>query len=281
MGNNDIKSVAQFVESVINWKINGKRPIAFRGQAYWKWPTEPKIFRKDVGVYDHEKKIVRDLVSLHPQEFRDDNTMFDRLVRMQHFDLPTRLLDVTTNPLVALYFATEKHIADKTEQDGKVQGFSVPESRQRYYDSDLVSCLSNIANLTSEEKSDIASAFKLPKLEFNKSDAIRRLSWFIKIENPHFEPNIDKSDLNDPVYVKPKMSNRRIIAQYGAFMIYGRKLVRVKKDDDLLIHRLTIRSDAKGEIRKELEVLGIHASTLFPEIDKASDFIVRRYQNGA
>ena len=60
------------------------------------------------------------------------------LVRMQHYDLPTRLLDITTNPLIALYFAC----ADGVDYDGEVIIFQLPLARVRYFDSDTVSCLS-------------------------------------------------------------------------------------------------------------------------------------------
>ena len=207
--------------------------------------------------------------------------MFDRLVRMQHFELPTRLLDATTNPLVALYFVSAEYRQNGEPQDGKVQALFLPEERQRYFDSDRVSCMANLANLTVQEKKDIAKAYRLPKLEFNKQPVVQRLLWFVRIEKPHFEPMIDPKHLQHPVFVKPKMNNRRIIAQSGAFLIYGaRRLSSKEVDTDLRLSRAVVPADKKHEIRAQLERLGIHASSLFPEIDKAAEFIVKRYANG-
>jgi hypothetical protein len=277
-----ITSVSQFVDEVMDWTREGSSPVAFRGQRFQGWRTLPKIFRPEVGLYSHEKNAIRDLISIHPQEFRDDASMFDRLVRMQHFDLPTRLLDVTTNPLVALYFASAEFAIDGVPQDGKVQALFLPENRQRYFDSDRVSCMANLANLTSDEKKEMAKAYKLPRAEFNQHPAVQRLLWFVRLEKPSFVPNINPTDLELPVFVKPKMSNRRIIAQAGAFIIYGaRKLKVATVDNDLRLQRLVIPAGEKATIRAQLEKLGIHASALFPEIDKAAEFIAKRYVDAA
>jgi len=277
-----VQSVSDFVEHIMHWTRKGQRPVAFRGERFKSWQTQPKVFRPEVGLYNHEKKAVRDLISIHPQEFYNDETMFDRLVRMQHFGLPTRLLDVTTNPLVALYFASEKHQEDSVAQDGKVQALFLPEERQRYFDSDRVSCMANLANLTVEEKKEMAEAYKLDKDEFNQARVVKRLLWFVRLEKPHFEPKIDPKQLRQPVFVKPKMSNRRIIAQSGAFLIYGARRLRTREiDTDLGLSSAIVPADKKAEIRDQLERLGIHASSLFPEIDKAAGFIVKRYTDGS
>lgn len=278
-----VASVSDFVDFVLRWKREDQLPVAFRGEASKGWMTQPKVFRPDVGLYNHEKDAVRDLVSIHPQEFRDDETMFDRLVRMQHFELPTRLLDVTTNPLVALYFATSEYKNNEDEpQDGQVQALFLPEERQRYFDSDRVSCMANLANLTVKEKQEMAAAYKLDIGEFNEQSVVERLLWFVRIEKPHFEAKINPKHLQQPVFVKPKMSNRRIIAQSGAFLIYGARRLRIREvDTDLRLVRVIVPACNKAEIRDQLERLGIHASSLFPEIDKASGYIVRRYANGS
>ena len=67
--------------------------------------TQPGIFRPEFnGLLEDEKRVVRKMISVQPHEFASDETMFDKLVRMQHFGLPTRLLDVSRNALVALFF---------------------------------------------------------------------------------------------------------------------------------------------------------------------------------
>jgi hypothetical protein len=70
----------------------------YRGQRNGAWKNIPALFRPDLAkLAQNEKRAVRDLVSVHPNEFVGDETMFDRLVRMQHFGLPTRLMDVSQN----------------------------------------------------------------------------------------------------------------------------------------------------------------------------------------
>jgi len=68
----------------------------------------PSVFREQKYA-DSEHIIVRELVASHPGEFASDSTTLEQLARMQHYSLPTRLLDVTWNPLVALYFASNEY----------------------------------------------------------------------------------------------------------------------------------------------------------------------------
>ena len=236
---------------------------------------------------ENEKRAIRDLVAVHPQEFSTDLTMFDRLVRMQHFGLPTRLMDVSLNPLVALYFASDIG-PPGTPTDGVVTGFSVPSGREKYYDSDSVSCLANLANLTKTEKNKIiqirsdrtpGSSTKDEIARINKTHVYRRLHQFIRDEKSYFLPAISPVDLFKPYYVHPKLSNRRISAQSGGFIIFGlqphRKINFEYKIDET---RFVVPHAAKEGIRKSLEILGISDSSLFPEIDREAKRIEASYR---
>lgn len=273
-----IYSVSGFVEHVVKWKLDEFPPTAFRGQSHYGWTSLPKIFRNENDIYNSESLAVRDIVSLHPGEFESDKTMFDRLVRMQHFGLPTRLLDVTINPLVALWFASAPSLVSD-EYHGSVQALLVPNDRQRYYDSDRVSCMANIANLTKNQKELLLEkAMSIKDInEFNETQIADILVFNVGMEKPHFRKLINPSDLLRPIYVKPKMSNKRIIAQSGAFMLYGASLNPGDLGNRLRQDRIWIHEEDKTTIRDDLAMLGIHERTLFPEIDKSAKFISESY----
>lgn len=60
-----------------------------------------------------EHKLMQIPLQKSPTEFRNLNSMFDIMTKYQHYGMCTRLLDLTTNPLVAFYFACKKHGAVK------------------------------------------------------------------------------------------------------------------------------------------------------------------------
>lgn len=241
----------------------------YRGHANQTYTLQPSLFRKK----EHrrvEKNILRELISIQPSEFRDDLTAFERLVRMQHYGLPTRLLDFTYNPLVGLYFAC----SDNTN-DGQIIRFSLPKSNVKYFDSDTVSCIANLSNLTARQRNQVRNFTNDEDLR--KSDVGERLLHFIKAEKPYFLPKIVVSELKSICAVHPKQSNRRIIAQQGGFFIFGLKsILNDTNDFEIEVHRTLVPRSAKRDIISELDAININPSTLFPEIESAAKYIMSK-----
>lgn len=179
-----IDSVSAFVDFIKQNEVPWTETV-YRGHENRRWSTQPSILRGNTPYLPYEHDMARDLISYHPQEFQSDVTMFDRLVRMQHYGLPTRLVDVTQNPLVALYFATgvckvrDENTGEETETDGSVSAYHVPDDRRRYYDSNTVALLANLANLTPGQKREMLVHSDMPLEEFNDLDATKRLVRFI------------------------------------------------------------------------------------------------------
>ena len=102
-----VNSVSEFIEKIVQLDKKEGTEVFYRGHANRDWELLPSIFRTPNGV-EKEHLLFRDMVAHEPQSFSECKSTLDYLVQMQHYGLPTRLLDMTTNPLVALYFACEQ-----------------------------------------------------------------------------------------------------------------------------------------------------------------------------
>lgn len=282
------RTLTDFIEEFARYFSGSSHLKCYRGQRDSSWQNVAGIFRPELKeLLEDEKRAVRKLISVQPHEFASDETMFDKLVRMQHFGLPTRLLDVSLNALVALFFATDPGPDSSKPSDGMVTAFAIPPELEKYYDSDSVSCIANLSNMTSGEKDeiyrlieslrgDISSAANIKA--FNKSGVIERLLQFIRAEKPYFQPIMNPLDLFVPYYVHPKMSNRRILAQSGAFILYGIVPPKMMFFPYLIEETpFVVPQGEKSTIREALDNIGINESTLFPEVDKAAARIKNSY----
>ena len=139
------------------WEENDidKGKFYYRGQSDSSWKLVPSIFRDrwvvnprfaynsiltNIQVHnrsylEQEKEILREVERRYSECFSNCKSTLDKLVVLQHYGIPTRLLDVTSNALVALYNAvgTPKREDGANfnknltyEKDGRVFIFFVP-----------------------------------------------------------------------------------------------------------------------------------------------------------
>ena len=67
----------------------------FRGHSKSSYDLKPSIYRNQ-GLIGHEAEMFNELILRCPNDFNDGLSTFQMLVKMQHYSLPTRLLDITS-----------------------------------------------------------------------------------------------------------------------------------------------------------------------------------------
>lgn len=92
----------------------------------------------------------------YPEEFSRQNTTFEKIALMQHYKLPTRLLDLTENPLVALFFTCNEK---NSEENGSILIFNIHKNIIKYYNDEPVSVLCAISKTKNEKIKEIGEQF--------------------------------------------------------------------------------------------------------------------------
>lgn len=266
----------------------------YRGEHNDIWDLRPSVMRKTrKGGYIWRKKegdMLLDLMSRRPENFNHTTSALSQWVLAQHHGLKTRLLDVTRNPLVALFASCESDC-----DHGRLHVFSVPRDLKKSFNSDTISIIANFSKLTSAEQDlllgwtgeDVSKRDRNIPPHYKYEDALRRLYHLIRQEKPHFEKRINPRHLYQVYVVEPQQSFERIRAQSGAFLIsaFHERFERsevLKYNAGIPIYdygKLVVPKEKKERIREELRLLNVTHETLFPGLDEAARAVTERHSN--
>ncbi|WP_299322698.1 FRG domain-containing protein [uncultured Maribacter sp.] len=247
MENFDITKIEDFFSAIEEVK-NKFGTVWFRGLTKKTYELEPSIYRSPYNP-DLETNFLGSFMSKTPP-FLDKmpKNDWEWLFIMQHYAVPTRLMDWTELPLVALAFAL-KNIPEK-----------VPTEDALIYCLNPVKLNENVGGIMYDKNNSIP--FINDKL------------------NGVFGVGQTVSN-NLPIAVIGPLNNHRIIAQKGAFTLFPHSLnkafSKADKADDFLI-TLTLKKDKLEDLKKCIENAGITQESLFPGLDSISKEITKKYK---
>lgn len=231
-----INNISEFLDA---WRADQNDEAGrawFRGQADSLWPLLPGFLRKEVKVSETTllnrfKQSAAMLADNRPQ------SSFDWTFLMQHYGVPTRLLDWSESPLVAIYFAVDEF--------------------ESYPETDAAlwclwpTVLNKNANIVDKVEGKYIPSFEDDELTQYTTDSVRT--------NTRIELY--------PVATIATRNNPRIQAQLGTFTIHHNKKVAIEAVGDREhILKYVIPSESRKHVLADLKLLGLNRFSLFPEL---------------
>lgn len=281
-----VASVDEYMKEVS--KLNEQKSdvnaqLFFRGQAVEHWDIKPSIFRDNMLSVEHY--LMSEPLRQVPNEFTNLGTSFEIMEKYQHYGMCTRLLDVTTNPLVALYFACEQHgeetyrISESKEIERRCPNGIVyfkEVSMPSKYNDLAVKVISKLASY--DLKDDTTINIVVQNLYEDGIISVDQKERWTDDKGVLEFINLCQSVCT----VLPVMNNDRLIRQSVAFLLPGKFNFYKKRDkmQDTSISKaecnlreefdktfLYVTDDNKETIRRELEHCNISEANLFPELE--------------
>ncbi len=295
-------SISKYIEIIEKVDFDDLQ-LYFRGEPedYGQTAFQPSVYRGNNLEKEHVR--YREIQRFNDSDFNGDSTTLDKLSRMQHFNLPTRLIDLSEDALTALYFAVSER---KNNEKCVVYLVGIDKSKIKYYDSDTALVISNLtklplinsANEKSKKSLHSASKYALTKKigieKYNNNyKSVSYLLHEIKEDKSHLQPFIDPKHIFSIQCVKPKLSNKRIYGQKGAFLIFGMNSEDINKSipvveldavsKELVLHKHIMHESPINKIVKiiieptinveNLEKIGITRPYIYTGLEKISEYL--------
>jgi hypothetical protein len=262
MALNEIKTIDSFSKKIESYIKTNDGKILYRGIGKTSYSLLPSLYRHstitNIGEF---KKLERSLL----QEFQSRSIPFvnqgfnrisddwDTLFLMQHYGVPTRLLDWTENPFIALYFALTSASYDKM-------------SKTYMEDSGIW----------------VVNASNWNKAVINKSGFDEGILSHKSEKLAYYDP-VHNDNLPDwPLFINGVHNSQRIVSQKGVFSIFGEQTTPMenakikigKKDLKLLI----IPKDTTESLLNSLLSIGITDSVVFPDLEGLAKELRRNFR---
>ncbi len=236
--------------------------FAFRGVANAEWSTFRTSLMRLGGTYrqmeGHLLRNFRKYAHLEATSAYPGDTTWHWVAMAQHHGLPTRLLDWSYSPFVAMHFATSTVV--EFDLDGLI------------WCVDYVRALdflpSKLRQLLVDEGANVFTAEMLAR-------AAKSLADFDELA----------FDLDDPVFsfaafFEPPSLDARIVNQYALFSLMSSPSLSLDEwltEHPELIRKIVIPAEVKWEVRDKLDQANVTERVLFPGLDGLSRWLKRYY----
>lgn len=289
---NDVVDYLNYIE-ILNQEYSAtpllSNPInsqfLFRGMENSSYSLLPSVFRKvkikqsggKIENYKYlalneETDILKNFIQEASAYIYNLNSISQKFVRWielaQHYGVPTRLLDWSNNPLVALYFACESNSQEEAIVWILHRGNYVKYiSKEANYVNNKKKIEELIEELLSESDAEKQETI-MPKLPFiytpyyfdNRMSA--QGSWFMVWGT---KKDALENMVEDTYYMNLPDKERNT-------HVYG------QEQEENFLFRFLISKSNKQSIMRQLDHIGINAKTLFPGLDGIGKYIERKYR---